>query len=72
MKNKIWHKIEISTEEQNIEIYPTELFDGIIVETKELDDKTKSTRMYLNKDEMELLILKMRQMMDYVKTPKSE
>lgn len=72
MKNKIWHKIEISTEEQNIEIYPTELFDGIIVETKELDDKIKSTRMYLNKDEMELLILKMRQMMDYVKTPKSE
>lgn len=72
MKNKIWHKIEISTEEQNIEIYPTELFDGIIVVTKELDDKTKSTRMYLNKDEMELLILKMRQMMDYVKTPKSE
>ncbi len=72
MKNKIWHKIEISTEEQNIEIYPTELFDGIIVVTKELDDKTKSPRMYLNKDEMELLILKMRQMMDYVKTPKSE
>ena len=37
------------------------------METKELDDKTGRSRMYLNKDEMELLILKMREMMDYVK-----
>jgi hypothetical protein len=40
MKNKIrlvrryWHKVEIATEEQNVSIYPTELFDGIVVETK--------------------------------------
>jgi hypothetical protein len=67
MKNKIWHKIVISTEEQNVEVYPTETFDGIIVETKELDDKTGNPRMYLNEDEMELLILKMREMMMYVK-----
>lgn len=66
MKNKIWHKTEIATEEQNISIYPTETFDGIIVETKELDDKTSSPRLYLNKDEMELLICKMKEMMDYV------
>jgi hypothetical protein len=72
MKNKIWHMVKISTEEQDIEIFPTETFDGIMVEIKELDDKkTKSPRMYLNKDEMELLILKMRQMMDYINTPKS-
>jgi len=67
MKNKIWHIVTISTEEQNVQVYPTETFDGIIVETKELDDKTESSRLYLNKDEMELLILKMREMMEYVK-----
>ncbi len=67
MKNKVWHKVSIATEEQNVEVYPTESFDGIIIETKELDDKTGSSRMYLNEDEMELLILKMREMMEYVK-----
>ena len=55
------------TEEQNVEIFPTDMYDGIIIETKELDDKTGSPRLYLNKDEMELLILKMREMMDYTK-----
>ena len=67
MKNKVWHKVSIATEEQNVEVYPTEGYDGIIIETKELDDKTESPRMYLNEDEMELLILKMREMMNYVK-----
>ena len=67
MKNKVWHKVEIATESQNVSIYPTETYDGIIVETKELDDKTGNPRMYLNEDEMELLILKMREMMMYVK-----
>lgn len=66
MKNKVWHKVEISTEEQNVEIYPTETFDGIIVETKELDG-SGSPRLYLNKDEMEFLITKMQEMMKYVK-----
>ena len=67
MKNKVWHKVEISTEEQNVSVYPTDTYDGIIVETNELDG-TNSPRMYLNKDEMELLILKMREMMEYVKS----
>ena len=66
MKNKVWNKTVISTEEQNVEIYPTEGFDGIIIETKELDDKTLNGRLYLNKDEMELLIIKMQEMMKYV------
>jgi hypothetical protein len=66
-KNKVWHKIEIATEEQNVSIYPTEEFNGIVVETKELDDKTLNGKLYLNKDEMELLILKMQEMMKYVK-----
>jgi hypothetical protein len=67
MKNKVWHKVEISTEEQNVSVYPTEGYDGIIVEANELDG-TNSPRLYLNKDEMELLILKMREMMEYVKS----
>lgn len=66
MSNKVWHKTTIATEEQNVEIYPTEQYDGIIVETKELDDKTGNSRLYLNRDEMELLIVKMQQMMNYV------
>ena len=66
MKNKVWHKVSISTEEQEVGVYPTETFDGIIVETKELDG-SGSFRMYLNVDEMELLISKMREMMEYVK-----
>jgi hypothetical protein len=66
MKNKVWNKVVIATEEQNVEIYPTETFDGIIVETKELDDPAGNSRLYLNKDEMELLIIKMQEMMKYV------
>jgi hypothetical protein len=68
MKNKVWNKTVIATEEQNVSIYPTDEFDGIIVETKELDDKTLNGKLYLNKDEMELLIQKMVEMMNYVKS----
>ena len=67
MKNKVWHKVEIVTEGQTIEIYPMEMYEGIIVETKELDGKTASPRLYLNKDEMELLIERMIEMMKYIK-----
>jgi hypothetical protein len=67
MKNKVWYKVIIPTDEQHISIYPTEGFDGIIVETKETDDTSQSPRMYLNENEMELLISKMREMMNYVK-----
>lgn len=63
--SKIWTKTVIALEEQNVEIYPTKDYSGIIVETKELDDKT-SGKLYLNKDEMELLIVKMQEMMRYV------
>jgi len=66
MKTKVWHKTTISTEEQDVSVYPTETYDGIIVETKELDG-TVSPRLYLNLNEMELLITKMREMMEYVK-----
>jgi len=67
MENKVWHKVVIATEEQNVEVYPNETFNCIIVETKELDDKTGSPRLYLNEDEMELLIAKMREMIQYIK-----
>ena len=68
MKNKVWHQTVIATESQNVNIYPTEYYDGIIVETKELGDKTSNGMLYLNKDEMELLIQKMVEMMNYVKS----
>jgi len=66
MANKVWIKTIISTESQNVGIYPMEEFDGIIIETKELDDKTPYSRLYLNEDEMKVLILKMQEMMRYV------
>jgi len=66
MKNKVWNKVVIATEEQNVEIYPIPTFDGIVVETKELDDPAGNSRLYLNEDEMEFLIIKMREMMKYV------
>jgi hypothetical protein len=43
-----------------------ETYNGIVVETKELDDPAGNSRLYLNEDEMELLIIKMREMMKYV------
>jgi hypothetical protein len=66
-KKKVWHKIVISTEEQRVEIYPNETFDCVIIETRELDGTSGNPRLYLDEDEMELLILKMREMMEYVK-----
>ena len=67
MKNKVWYKSVIATEDQNVEIFPTEGFDGIIIQTRELDDKTYSPRLYLNEEEMQMLIIKMQEMMGYVK-----
>jgi hypothetical protein len=66
MKNKIWVQTTIATETKNINIYPTEEFDEIIVEINTLDNKI-NPKLYLNEDEMHLLIIKMREMMQYVK-----
>lgn len=68
MAKKVWHKTIIATEEQNITVSPTPDYDGIVIETQELDD-TGSSRLYLNRAEMELLISKMREMMDHVEKP---
>ena len=65
MANKVWYKLVIATEEQDVTVRPTDENDGIIVETKE-PDGTGSPRLYLNRDEMECLIAKMKEMMDYV------
>jgi hypothetical protein len=67
MKHKVWHKVEIVTEEQTVDIYPMEMYEGIIIETKELDGKTGSSRLYLRKEEMELLVERMIEMIKYVK-----
>lgn len=66
MKSKIWHKVTISNESQDIEVYPDEEFEGIILHIREAD-KSKDLRVYLSAEEMEFLILKLREMMNYVK-----
>lgn len=67
LSKKVWNKTQISTDiEQNIDIMPGEGWDCIVLEITEVD-KTANNRLYLNLDEMELLITKMREMMKYVK-----
>lgn len=56
----------IATEEQNVSVMPTEDQKGIILETKELDDKTFNGRTYLNKQEAEVLIVKIQEMLKYL------
>jgi hypothetical protein len=67
MGNKVWHMVTIATEEQNVKIYPTDLYDGIIVATEERSGTSSYAKLYLNEDEMEMLIIKMTEMMEYVK-----
>jgi hypothetical protein len=71
MRDKIWYKVKFDTDEQTVEIYPTETFDGIILEVKEFDGSNLS-RLYLNQDEMELLVIKMTEMMKYLKSKQQE
>lgn len=56
----------IATEEQNLSIMPTEDQKGIILQTKELDDTTTSDTIYLNKNEAEVLIIKIQEMIKYL------
>lgn len=65
MKSIIWYKITIHTDQQNVSVYPNEGFDGIILETKEIDEDG-STRLYLDREEMDYLIIKMKEMMDHI------
>ena len=65
MTVKVSYKIVISTEEQEVTIAPTEQFDGIIIKTEELDG-SGNPKLYLMRHEMEFLIIKMREMMDYL------
>ena len=66
MKKKIWNKTVIASEVQDIQIYPTPEYDGIIVEIKEVGNNSVMSIMHLDKDEMELFIIKMQEMMKYV------
>lgn len=64
--DKVFHEVTIHLDDQNVIVYPGEAYDSIIVQVKEMDN-TASRRMYLNEAQMELLIVKMREMMNYVK-----
>jgi sRNA-binding regulator protein Hfq len=69
MSGKVWYKTEISLDaDQNVEIYFDEGYGGIVIKGKEIES-TDSYRIYLNRAEMELLISKMREMMDHVEKP---
>jgi hypothetical protein len=63
---KVFIITTIATEEQNVSVMPTEDQIGLIIEAKELDEKTLSGRIYLNKDEAEALILKIQEMIKYL------
>ena len=67
MKKKVLISTEISTDsEQDIRVQPTPEFDGITIEFKEADAPLyKGNTLYLDRDTMEILILKMRETMDY-------
>ena len=65
MAEKLWYKTQISLEcNQDVSIYPDDGYNGIVVEAVVLDNNTRC-RIYLNKQEMEFVIAKMREMMDF-------
>ena len=65
MTKKVPYKVVVSTEEQEVTIAPTEKNDGIMIRTEEVDG-SGNPQLYLIRDEMEFIILKMREMMDYL------
>ena len=65
MAENLWYKTEISLESnQEVRIYPDDGYDGIVVESVVLDNNTRCP-IYLSKQEMEFVIAKMREMMDF-------
>lgn len=64
--SKIYKKITIVTEEQNVSVMPTEEQDGIIIETVELDHKTLNGRTYLTKDEAIALMNSIQEMINHL------
>lgn len=71
MGNKVWYKTVLATEDQIVEVYPNEGFDGIVLEIEDLEDGIIGTtkfkrRLYLSKDEMDILVSKMQETMKYV------
>jgi hypothetical protein len=63
--NKIFYSIDINTDKnETLSILPDN--NGIIIHIRE----PKDGNLYLNKDEMEFFIFKMREMMNHVKQTK--
>lgn len=69
MKDKVYYTAElhVSDEGRDIVISPSEGYTGIILGIRESDEQKIYPNVYLNETEMELLIDKMRDMMNYVK-----
>lgn len=68
MENKIMHSIIVYMQERNVEICPSEDFDGIVINIKNDDDDALKDSLYLDEQEMEFLIAKMKEVMVYVKS----
>lgn len=65
MADKICYKTEILlSAEQNVEIYPSSGYNGIVIKGKDVHTN-ESYRIYLDRNEMEFVIVKMREMMDF-------
>jgi len=66
MSAQMWYKVVFPTKmEQQITVYPNEGFDGIIVIIEEIGNDD-SMSLYLYKDEMNIFIEKMMEMMKHV------
>jgi hypothetical protein len=66
MSAQMWYKVVVPTRmEQQISVYPNEGFDGIIVIIEEIGNDD-SMSLYLYKDEMNIFIEKMMEMMKHV------
>jgi hypothetical protein len=69
MEEKPHYTTIITTQDLlDLQIYPDKSGNIIVVEVKELDNKGKTSKIYLNEKEMELLIAKMRETMRYILT----
>jgi len=65
---KIWKQYIMFSEEQKIQVEPSEGFEGINLSFSESDGTHDSGTLYLGEDELKALITTLQDMMNYVKS----
>jgi hypothetical protein len=66
---KPWIRIEIDNNcEQIIMIQPTPEFDGIELYFSEADKTNQTNALYINKEELPIIVKKLQEMMEHVTT----